>query len=175
MSAAVLALALGIAVICDLRVRRIPNWLTGGAALAGLGFSALPGGIGVTESLGGLAVGGLMLLPLYALRAMGAGDVKLMAAAGTVLGTAGAFAATIYACAMGGLLSLLYAARAGVARRMFENLRLFAFVSAVRIAGKDAPCLQDLPLTHVRAPYVLAIAGGALLELLLRQLSSAGM
>jgi len=38
-------------------------------------------------SLAGIAVGGGFMLPFYALRGMSAGDVKLMGAVGSFLGT----------------------------------------------------------------------------------------
>lgn len=167
---AVLAIAIG----CDLRLRRIPNGLTGAAACAGLVASLAPGGIGLRDALGGLAIGLLPLLPLYACRAMGAGDVKLMAAAGTFLGMADTFAALVYAAALGGLLALTYAWKAGVLASLFANLRVFALVSAARIASRSAPSMEDLPLTQVRAPYVLAIAGGVLIQLLSEYLRRAG-
>ena len=77
-----LLLLLLAASICDLRTRRIPNVLTfGGAALALLYSLAAPHhGVGPLRALGGLGLGLALMLPLYLLRAMGAGDVKLMGA-----------------------------------------------------------------------------------------------
>src|SRR5205823_10889314 len=81
-----------IAVLTDLRARRIPNWLTGGGLLLGFvanvliaassngASSALSGGI---SSLVGAALGFGLLIPFYLIsvggqgRAIGAGDVKL--------------------------------------------------------------------------------------------------
>lgn len=163
----ILAVLMAGAVLFDLRVQRIPNWLVASAALAGLGASALPGGTGPGGSLGGLATGLVLFLPLYAFRAMGAGDVKLMAAAGTCLGAAATFAAAIYAVALGGGLAVLYALRRGALVRLFTNLRLFAYTSAMHVAAGAVPSVQDLPLTRIRAPYSLAIAGGVLVQLLL--------
>lgn len=171
---AILLTLITAAVWSDLRSGRIPNWLTVPGALLGFALSLAPGGLGPIEAIEGFAIGCAALLPLYALRAMGAGDVKLMAAAGALLGMNGAFVAVLYTLALGGLLSLAYAWRAGVLTRLLINLRLFACVSAVRIAGKSAPSVEDLPLTQVRAPYALAIAGGVLLQLLTRYLSGDG-
>lgn len=71
----------------DLKWRRIPNWL----ALAGLvlGFvlhlsQAGPAGVGTAAAGAGLALA--VYLPLWLLRAMGGGDLKLMAALGAILG-----------------------------------------------------------------------------------------
>src|SRR6476660_6881099 len=75
------------AAVTDIRQRRIPNYLTVPAALAGLLFhSFAPTGWGILTSLGGFAVGfGLLLLP-WILGGGGMGDVKLLAALGTWLG-----------------------------------------------------------------------------------------
>jgi len=84
---AAFALVLLLAVASDLRSQRIPNLLTFPAALAALVFHGIAGGwAGLWFGLAGLLLGlGLMLVP-YTLGVMGAGDVKLAAAAGAVLG-----------------------------------------------------------------------------------------
>ena len=75
------------AAVWDIRQRRIPNWLTYpgiglGVALRGLLF----GWKGLGSAIEGcLLAGGIMFL-FYAVRAMGAGDVKLMAAIGSLVG-----------------------------------------------------------------------------------------
>jgi hypothetical protein len=86
----------------------------------------------------------------------------------------GTLVAVLYTFALGGLLTLAYAWKAGALTRLFANLRLFAYASAVRITGKSAPSVDDMPLTQLRAPYALAIAGGVLLQLLTRYFSGAG-
>jgi prepilin peptidase CpaA len=71
----------------DYRTRRIPNWLTVPAAIAGLVFSAVsPHGIGLLPSLAGFAVGMLLLLLPWILGGGGMGDVKMLAALGAWLG-----------------------------------------------------------------------------------------
>ena len=71
----------------DIRWRRIPNWLVLSLLLAGFLGSWTLGGVNLLQSsvLGfGLAL--LLYFPLYVLRGMGAGDVKLMAALGATFG-----------------------------------------------------------------------------------------
>ena len=71
------------AVAWDLRSRRIPNALTFGAAAAALVFAATTAGLGGLEtSAGGWVTGAALFFPFFALRGMGAGDVKLLAALG---------------------------------------------------------------------------------------------
>ena len=82
-----IALGLGAAAVFDdLRRRQVSNWLTG---------------VGVAA--GGAAVGFLAFLPFYLLGGMGGGDVKLMAAFGSLLGPSGILLAAVLAAIFGGL------------------------------------------------------------------------
>ena len=102
-----LLLSLGIAV-WDLKSRRIPNYLTFGGALAGLGFQLGFHGLpGLLNGLEGLGLGFLLLLVPYLLGGMGAGDVKASAALGAWLGLQRAFVLFIYMGISGGLIILV--------------------------------------------------------------------
>jgi prepilin peptidase CpaA len=114
--AVLLALVLGAAVY-DVRYRRIPNWLTAGGILAGLVLNAIvkqgwPGGLGsvwpgVWFSLKGFLVAFGVYFVLYMLRAMGAGDVKLMGAVGALVGVADWFGIFIITAIVGGFMALI--------------------------------------------------------------------
>lgn len=79
--------SLALAAVIDARVRRIPNWLTFGLLLGGLGRAAAIGGrVGLGHAALGMLAGGSLPLILYAISALGAGDVKLLAAIGTWVG-----------------------------------------------------------------------------------------
>lgn len=95
------------AIYTDLRWSRIPNWLTFPAMAVGLVVQIWVGGLhGALFSLAGLGVGmGLFVLP-YACKAIGAGDVKLMAAIGAIVGPAGALSVAILSILAGGLYAL---------------------------------------------------------------------
>jgi len=110
---AVLALGLGAAVFTDVRTRRIPNWLTG--AIAGAAFGLAFGGGPVTpmRALLGLVVGLALMLPGHIIGATGAGDVKLMAAVGAVVGPDVIFRAFLYSAVAGGVLAIVVALRRG--------------------------------------------------------------
>src|SRR4051812_20148860 len=77
------------AAVIDIRSRRIPNWLTLTGVVLGFALNAL---LAYPFPLEGLKNAGLGMLfgfavyfVLYLIRAMGAGDVKLMAAVGAIL------------------------------------------------------------------------------------------
>jgi len=76
-----------LAMITDIRDRRIPNALSVSLCLLGLLFRTATGGWpGCLDSFLGFAVGFAVLFLLYAVGGGGAGDVKFMAAVGTWLG-----------------------------------------------------------------------------------------
>src|ERR1017187_8474904 len=80
----VLLVVLLAAAVFDVFYRRIPNWLTVGGVVLGIVTNALIGPplAGVGFAMAGLGVAFGIYVLLYAVRAMGAGDVKLMAAVG---------------------------------------------------------------------------------------------
>jgi prepilin peptidase CpaA len=149
----VAALAASIAAVTDLRERRIPNWLTGGTVLVGLVANAAIGGpLGLLVALGGAALGLAVLLPFYALRGVGGGDVKLLAALGAVLGAHGLISVVVYGALVGGLISLAILARR---RRLMLTLgEMFVLHGPPSRSG-------------AQAPYAVAIAAGVYLSLLL--------
>ncbi len=76
-----------VAAICDLRLRKISNRLTGPMCVAGVFYQVgFYGMDGLWSSLLGFAVGFGILFVLWMVATAGGGDVKLMAALGTWLG-----------------------------------------------------------------------------------------
>src|SRR5437764_13400281 len=127
--AAVVAVCAGIT---DVRERRIPNLLTYPAMLAGLVVQmALHGWKGLLLSVaGGLFFGGVFLV-FYVIRAMGAGDVKLAAALGFIVGSSAALQLMFATAVAGGALAVIVMAWSG---RVLQTLRntLWAFASDAR-------------------------------------------
>jgi prepilin peptidase CpaA len=166
-SIAVLALGAAAAGI-DARTRRIPNALTFGATAVALVFAlATRGASGMGWSAAGWIVGLLVFLPLFALRAMGGGDVKLLAAFGAWLGPALVFWVAVYGAIAGGVLALLLVLWR---RRMGVTIaNMWAIVTHWRLAGlKPHPVVTLDNPGAVRMPYALPIALGALATLWLR-------
>jgi prepilin peptidase CpaA len=124
--------------VVDARTRRIPNVLSAGAMLAGLGLNAAYFGmVGFWVSLGGLLAAGAVLLPAFAVGGLGAGDVKMMGAIGALIGPQLALAALGLGMIFGGVIMLAHLARRG---RLKEKLgATWAMVAAASLARSVEP------------------------------------
>src|SRR4051812_25066418 len=135
----VLFAVLAIACATDLRSRRIPNTLTFPTVVLGLVLNGVLFGFdGLRESASGTGIGLVMLLPLYMLRWMGAGDVKLMAAIGAVKGPEFVFFACLWAAVFGGviaLVGLVRSRRLGLAMQHLYYSRLLPQTGGSFMAG----------------------------------------
>ena len=151
--------------VCDVRYKRIPNRLTYGSILVGLGARAiLAGGRGLLDGLaGGLACGAVFLL-FFLVRGMGGGDVKLVAAAGVWCGLSQVPTLLIATALAGGLLAVGYmVARRRIARTLLNlgSLMHYHITSGVR----PHPDLNIADPGSIRIPYGLAIAVGCVYAL----------
>ena len=84
-----LLMLLTVAVLTDLRERRIPNKVTVPGLLAGLVIGAVLEGGFPQVALGGASLALLVSFPLVALGGLGAGDAKLLTAVGAFVGPGG--------------------------------------------------------------------------------------
>lgn len=157
-------LVVAVAAGWDLARNRIPNLLNALALAGALSLGVLASGwSGAANALAGVAVGGGIFIPLYLLGGMGAGDVKLMAAAGAFLGPSGALMAAVSSLIAGGALGLgLLAWRLVGRRSMVEQL----------LAG-DAGSTGGFRATlhgarKERFPYAVAIATGVAVSVYLQ-------
>ena len=150
-----LAGILGAAI--DLRTRRVPNALTFGVAGIGAALAAigrLP--LSLPAAGLGLAIGFLIMLPGHFMGAMGAGDVKLFAAMGTLLGPKGIAIAFVYTTLAGGAIAVTVAA----SRRCLGDT-LERTGALMRSGGANAREIEDAS-TNNRFAYAPAIALGTL-------------
>lgn len=109
---AALAAGVLVATIVDIRTRRIPNELTATMAGIGVGLAATGvSGVSVWASMAGFALGLALMMPGHALGATGAGDVKLMAAVGAIVGPGLVVSAFLFTAIAGGILAILVALR----------------------------------------------------------------
>lgn len=151
------AALLALATYTDLSSRKIPNWLTLGGVAAGLALHAVASGsfAGLLGSAAGLAAGFCLMLPPYALRAVGAGDVKLFAAIGALTGATYVASAAVYAIVCAGAIgiAIMLARKQFVRRAVAAGFALFGLLALKDVAGFKAYRAGDL-LTF---PFMLAV------------------
>ena len=159
---------LGTAVCSDVRSHRIPNlYLLVGVITSKTGQIWLSGVEGLISWAAGLAVGLLCFLPLYSFGGMAAGDVKLMAVAGSYFGAGGALLAVAFSLMAGTVLGL------GVLfykKQLLRSLQRYWAIASLR-AYID-PLADDA--ARQRFPYAVAILFGSLLSVCF-QFVSAGV
>jgi prepilin peptidase CpaA len=163
-----------VAAVSDYRTYRIPNWLTFGGIAFGLLYSiAAPASwhTGFLWALQGLLVGFLIMLPLYALKAMGAGDVKLMAMAGTFLGAPDTFYAALCTFIVGGVAALGFALFNKAGARMLSNVRSIVQGMALSaMAGLRFGTHLEADKSVGRLPYGVSIGIGTISYVVAKQL-----
>jgi prepilin peptidase CpaA len=150
------------AAMTDVRDRRIPNRLTYSAMIAGLALQiAIHGWHGMLLGLGGGILFGGCFLIFHFIRAMGAGDVKLAAALGCIIGPAGSWQVMFATAVAGGALAILVMVFTG---RVLQTLRsTLAVVGFHALHGlRTHPVVNLDNPTAVRLPYGLAFAAGTL-------------
>jgi len=134
--------------VTDFRWQKIPNLVTYPAIVLGLGLSLLEGfpgtllGVGLLDHLAAVVVAFVGLYPLYSVRAMKAGDVKLLMAVGALRGLGFLFWAFVYGAVLGGLVAAGYI--------LYQRF----------LRGR---ALADVLRTFI--PYGVSLAAGALLAL----------
>jgi prepilin peptidase CpaA len=155
--AAMLAAAAG----WDASARRIPNALVFWGAAVAFAIACTPSGIGPGAAIGGFAAGLAIGFPLYAARLFGAGDAKLLAAAGTFVGFPQVLVLMLYAFVAGGVLAIAWALARGQLGRAAANLATGFRRAILAIRVRSLPGAQDLPVLAERLPFAVAIALGA--------------
>lgn len=149
------------AAIYDCRFRRIPNWLNLCGLILGCGFNlyyfGIRGGIQAGE---GLALAATVYLPLYLLRGMGAGDVKLMAAIGSLAGPANWF--TIFVATS--LIAGVAAAGFSLVKRKFTETCCNVYFLLMDLLQFRAPCRTN-PALDIRSTVALRMPHGLLIAI----------
>lgn len=146
----------------DVRFRRIPNMLVLIALIAGLVInSALGGWHGLGSSLLGFGLAFVPMLLLHIFGAMGAGDVKLFGAVGTILGVTVMPITLVIVAMLGGVLAVFTTLRAGtVISTLHGVLRIFVGI----LPGWEMPRFAMAPDRRHTIPYGVAIMVGSLIS-----------
>jgi prepilin peptidase CpaA len=147
----------GTGAVIDLSTRRVPNPLTVllaaiGIALAATGVS----GLTVAASLAGFGLGLVLMLPGHLIGAMGAGDVKLFAAVGALIGPARIATAFIDTAIAGGAIAVIVALRRRRLRQTLDQTAKLITTRASNTADIESPHMDN------RFAYAPAIAIGTI-------------
>lgn len=148
----------------DLRFRRIPNWLNLISVVAGFAVNGmLSGGPGLKTAFLGFALALLVYVPLYLVRAMGAGDVKLMAAVGAMAGPRHWLEIFLVTAIFGGIASLVLIA---LRKRFHQTLVNLAVIGAellhFRVPAHSDERLDMRSPEGLHLPHAVVIASGCI-------------
>jgi prepilin peptidase CpaA len=147
-----------VATVIDVRTRRIPNELTAAMASLGMGLSVTGvSGLPLWGSILGFALGLALMMPGHLLGGTGAGDVKLMAAIGAIVGPTLIVSAFLFTAIAGGVLAIAVAARR---RRLAATFAGTRRLIAAPVGGRED--IQMAPAAR-RFAYGPAIAIGSVL------------
>ena len=154
-----------LAAYIDVRERRIPNWLNLLIILSGIAQSFFATRlVGPGMSVLGLFVGATIPFVLFAIGALGAGDVKLMAGVGAWVGPVPALMVFVVEKVVGLIIVLTQAAIQGRTRLLFRNSALVAMnlvhikelgVEHVSATGRSTRTV-DRPLPYA-VPALIAV------------------
>ena len=158
-----------VAVIYDLKYRKIPNWLTFGSIAAGVMINLFVAFRNWPLPLLGILVGFTALFIPFALRGIGAGDVKLLMAFGSIFGPWITLWIALWSGIAGGVLSLLQIFYSfGWAKGCF---RLYLTVSALWNKAQREILNNLKPESKLYIPYGLAIFIGLIVVLIIQNLT----
>lgn len=157
------------AAVYDVRFRRIPNWLTVSGFVAGFALNVVLFGLeGFVVSGAGALLAMMLYLVLYMLRAIGAGDVKLMAAVGAIVGATAWIGICLASAIAGGILAVGLLVKRG---RLFETLfnvqLIVAELAHFRAPHRSYSAIDVRNTQALRMPHGISIAVGTVLYLCL--------
>src|ERR1700732_1079878 len=156
--ASVLLLTFAAAVL-DWRSRKIPNWLTVSGILAGIILRTTLGGWpGAKSSLEGVGLALGVLLPLVLLRALGAGDWKLMGAVGALLGPRMVLFVLLASIFVSGMMAIVMMVQTKRVKATLRNL-------VVLVHGFLSFGLRTHPEISLENPGLLKLPFGAAVAL----------
>ncbi|MEA2712741.1 MAG: prepilin peptidase CpaA [Gemmatimonadales bacterium] len=144
----------------DFTTHRIPNWLTVSGLAVALLLRALVGFSSLALGLEGLGLALAVSLALYALRAIGGGDVKLLAAVGAFFGFPRAISALALMAVLGGAFALVSMVRRGLLPLLIFNT--VDLVKSWRTLGRTGELRTLDSPGALTIPYGVPIAVGTL-------------
>jgi len=153
--------SVGGCAVVDLYTRRVPNPLTLGIAAIGVTLAVTHvSHVSVASAFAGIAVGLLLMLPGHLIGAMGAGDVKLFAAVGSLLGPSRIGMAFLYTAMAGGALAMVVALQRRRLGATVGRTAALVYTAGANVAEIEGPSADN------RFAYAPAIAIGAIVAAL---------
>jgi len=143
----------------DIATRRIPNALVVVGILCALALRSAVGPAALWSGMLGSALAFAIALPLFAMRAMGGGDVKLFAAVGAFVGPSLFLPAFVTSAIVGGVIGIIYAVRRGVVVPVMYSSKDLLVNAATLGRSGERPTLEKKGAITV--PYGAAIAIGS--------------
>lgn len=159
-----------VAAVIDGIKLKVPNWITFPMILSGWLYSSVafalagdPWYIGLGWSLLGTVVGLALLLPMYAIGGMGAGDVKLLAGVGAwVYGTVTLYAFCVSAI-VGAIIAIgMVAYKRGWGKHTRQFKGICGEMINVRSPEKLAAIAAERKSTMLLLPYGIPLAIGSI-------------
>ena len=149
----------------DVRYRRIPNAFVLATLAGGLSINIIYAGLGgVLTSLGGCALAFFPLFILHIFGGMGAGDVKLFAAVGAVIGTSLVLPSLFIVVVTGGVIAVYSMIRNGTVRATMQRVLM---VLVGLLPGWQMPRFAVPADRRHTIPYGVAIMLGSLISVAL--------
>jgi prepilin peptidase CpaA len=154
-----------MAVITDLRWRRIPNLLTFPAFFVAIAIRMFfQGWVGLALALSGAVLAPTLLLLMHGGRGIGMGDLKLAAVIGALLGPAMALVTMLITAIAGGLLAVATLLKPGGSLTQLFSTLMIGIPFLKKNRGEATPVETNNPASAT-IPYGVAIGVGSLITL----------
>lgn len=159
-----LGLLLVLAAVGDVRNYRINNATVAAGVIAGLLLSLVSGGLsGLASSILATVLPAVLLIVLFALRMLGAGDIKLFCAAGAITGVTFILPAMAFSFLAGGIAALfIMLVRGNLGQRIRH---IAAYLKTSFLTGKLGPYTDFSDKSDgAKFHFSLAIAAGCVIQ-----------
>ncbi|MGZ5043250.1 MAG: A24 family peptidase [Methylobacter sp.] len=148
-----------IAAIYDAATQRIPNWTSLVIILLGIGWNSFfTEGLGIRDSGLGLLAGFVLMLPSYVFGGMGAGDVKLIAAIGSVVGINHVLDVVLYSYMAMFVMAIFYIVVRGDLVKLLRRLKTLIYGMFSGVWAYQQPSPSDAASSRLPLAPAIALA-----------------